>query len=956
MASAVATPLETQLAGVPGVIEMTSSSMLGSTSISLQFSLESNMDSAGIAVQAALNAAVPHLPKTLANLPSWRQVAPSDIPVVDFLIQSDRMTLPALSDVAETLLARPLAQLPGVAQVFINGLQRPAVRIEVAPEKLAAYELTLEDLRQTLLRASVNGPKGILFGNSYTATIATDDQLVSPEEYGRLVVAYRSGRPIQLSEVARPTASTDDRYVAAWQDGRRGLQLGIFRQPGANVVEVANAVERALPALVSQLPAGIHVEKIEDRTRTIRGSLIDVAVALAATIVLAMLVSGIFLRQLVAVFVVAAALTISLLGTLALMRPLGFSLNTLTLMALVLSVGFIVDDCIVVLENIQRHLEEGNDRLAATVKGSDQVSRTVIAISVALVAAFTPLLFMGGIIGRVFREFAVTLSAAVLISALVSTTLVPVMAARWLRTLKPNSSFGDGIGRYYEAALRKCMAHPGLVLGVFCLLLAGSIALYARMPNGFFPRQDTGFVSAITQAAADISFPDMLQKQQRVAQIIAGDPAVEHYASVIGDEEGTLSQGQLFISLKEHRSAANSAAAFIDRVQPQLAAVPGIQTFLRAAQDISLTAFGVRSEYFFTLRCSDAHVLYSYVPTLIAALERRAELREVSSDLQLGARVASIRIDRSAAARHGVSTDDIDQTLYDAFGQRQIIEYQTQTNTRHVILVVNDTLDPTSAMPFLYVRSSTSDTLVPLLSVVNVEPPDIGAVAVTHSAGMPAVNVSFNTAPGVSLGAALKAIVETERSSGVPAGVTSAFTGSAGAFEQTLSTMPWLILAAIVALYCTLGFLYESIAHPFTIISTIPAAGLGAALALLALSMDLSISALIGLILLIGIVVKNGVMLVDFAIDGQRRLSLSPEGAIERACVLRFRPILMTTIAAMLGSLPFALGYGIGAEVRQPVGIVVLGGLALSQLLTMGTTPVVYLWVQRAARRLGLNS
>jgi HAE1 family hydrophobic/amphiphilic exporter-1 len=964
MASSVATPIEVQLSAVPGITEMTSSSALGATSISLQFSLDKNIDTAALEVQAALNAAQGQLPRAMPSAPTWRKLNPNDPPVVVFSVYSDLLTLTALEDATEELLVRPLSQLPGVGQVLLNGQQRPALRIQAAPAKLAAYGLTLEDLRQAITATSVNEPKGALYGTRQMSTLDTNDQIFRPEQYRQLIVAYRNGRPVQLGDVARVVTAAQDAYQASWQDGHAGLQMVIFRQPGANVVATAQRVTAALPALEKALPASVHVTVIDDPPRTIRAALQDVDITLAVSVVLVVLVMSLFLRETAATLIVASVLCVSLLATIAVMYAFGFSLNNLTLVALVIAVGFIVDDAIVVIENIHRYLESGQSRLEAAIKGAAEIGFTVITIAFSLIAAFIPLLLMSGIVGRLFREFALTVTGGILVSVLTALTLAPMLASRYMRPPPhaekpadlesdghpPRSGFAGWLMAHYARSLDWVLGHQSWVLAAFAATVAASIFAYVLIPKGFFPEEDISMVFGATQAAEDISYPEMAAKQQAVARLIAADPAVDHYASRIGSGGfgGSLSQGGLIITLKPPSERDVSADGFIDRVRPKLEAIPGIMTFMRAGQDINLSAFGGRAQYVYTLRSTDSKVLYDWAPRLAQALQGRPQLRDVSSDLQLGARVTSIRIDRAAAGRFGISTDDLDQMLYDAYGQRQVVQYQTQTNQYYVVLEIDPSLrGRPDSLNYLYFRSPLTGQMVPLRAVAHIQPPEQAPLAVNHIGMFPAVNISFNLAPGVALSQAVDVIQRTQEALRMPGSITGVCLGNARAFQDSLRTMPLLIIAALVSVYIILGVLYESFVHPLTILSTLPSAGIGALLLLWITRLNFSIMAFIGIVLLIGIVKKNGILMVDFALDSQRRLGLSPLQAVRRACLVRFRPIMMTTIAAMLAAVPIMIAFGVGAELRQPLGVAVFGGLLFSQALTLFTTPVIYLTLDR---------
>lgn len=961
MGSSVATPLEVQLSSVPGITEMTSTSTLGSTSISLQFSLDKNIDTAALEVQAALNAAQGRLPRAMPSAPTWRKVNPGEPPVLVYSIYSDLMTVTALEDATEALLQRPLSQLSGVGQVFLNGQRRPAIRIQATPAKLATYGLTLADIRQALIATSVNQPKGVVYGAEQTSTLDTNDQIFRPEQYRRLVIAYRNGRAVQLGDVARIINGADDMYQASWQDGHQGLQLAINRQPGANVVETAQRVRAALPALEKALPAGMHLQLIDDPTRTILAALHDVEITLGLTVVLVILVMRVFLGDTSATLIVAAVLCVSLVTTVAVMYALGFSLNNLTLVALVIAVGFIVDDAIVVVENIHRHLESGDSVLEAAVKGATEIGFTVLTIGFSLIAAFIPLLLMGGIVGRLFRQFALTVTGGILVSVLTALTLAPMLASRFMRrvpsghgsiagdahgTEMGGSGFANWLLARYTRALDWSLAHQSVVLAGFAATVLVSVGAYMLIPKGFFPEQDISVVFGTAQAAEDISYQSMAAKVQALGRLIAADPAVEHYASRIGGGQGggSLSQGQLIITLKPPDERDVSAAGFIGRMRSKLAEVPGIQVFMRAGQDINLSAFGGRAQYVYVLRSTDNKALYQWAPRLAQALGTKPELiRDVSSDLQLGARVIPIHIDRAAAGRFGISAEDLDQMLYDAYGQRQVLQYQTQTNQYYVVLEIDPVLrGRPESLNDLYFRSASTGQMVPLRAVAQVQAPNAAPLAINHISTFPAVSISFNLAPGASLSKAVDLVRQTQAEIGMPGSVSGTFLGNARAFQDSLRTMPLLILAALVSVYIILGVLYESFVHPLTIISTLPSAGIGALLLLWLTGLNFSIMGFIGIVLLIGIVKKNGILVVDFALDAQRRLGMTPLHAVRQACLVRFRPIMMTTIAAMLAAIPIMIAFGVGSELRQPLGVAVFGGLLFSQALTLFTTPVIY--------------
>ncbi|WP_129641013.1 multidrug efflux RND transporter permease subunit [Peristeroidobacter agariperforans] len=956
MASAVATPLEVQLSSVPGITDMTSSSTLGSTSITLQFVLNKDIDVAAQEVQAAINAASGRLPADLPNLPTWRKVNPNDGPILVVRMQSELMTLTELSDIAETVVGRQLSQIEGVAEAPINGQRKPAMRIQAAPEKLAALGLTLADLRQATQAASVNQAKGALFGADRISTLQTNDQIFTPQDYGNLIVAYRANAPVFLRDVATVTFGAENEYVQAWQNGKPGIHFIIRRQPGANIVATADRVREALPELQKLLPASVELEVINDRTRTIRASLHEVEVTLVVTALLVVVIMGVFLRQLSATAIVAAVLAVALLTTVGAMYLLGFSLNNLTLVALVVAVGFVVDDAIVVVENIHRHLEAGESMLDAARKGAAEIGFTVVSISFSLIAAFVPLLFMGGVVGRLFREFAVTMTVAILISVVASLTLAPMLASRFMRPMKHHAEQGvaQRLVARYDRALQWALAHQRTVLISFGATVAVAVLGYVFIPKGFFPLQDTAFIFVSTQGAEDISFEDMKQKQQVAAGIIAQDPAVQAIAHVVGGGLGSssMASGRIFVVLKDRGARDVSAEEFIGRMRPKLMGIPGLQMFMRTSQDINLGAGGGRAQYLYVLRGPESGELAESARRLAEKLQSYDQLRDVSDDLQLGASVTRLTIDRAAAARFGLRTVDIDQVLYDAFGQRQISEYQTETNQYRIILEI----DPTQrgraeSLQNFYLRSPLTGQMVPLAAVARMEPPDTGPLSITHDGMFPSVTLSFNLAPGVALGEAVTLIAQAQAELGMPATISGNFRGTAQEFQKSLATQPLLILGALIAVYIILGVLYESFVHPLTILSTLPSAGVGAVLALWLAKTDFSIMALIGVVLLIGIVKKNGILMVDFALERQRRNGLSPLDAIHEACLVRFRPIIMTTLAAMLGAIPLMLGFGTGSELRQPLGVAIFGGLVISQILTLFSTPVIYLALDRLFHR-----
>nr|WP_314530210.1 multidrug efflux RND transporter permease subunit [uncultured Pseudomonas sp.] len=958
MASSVATPLEVQFSAIPGVTQMTSSSALGSTNLTLQFTLDKSIDTAAQEVQAAINTASGKLPKDMPNLPTWRKVNPADSPVLILSINSTLLPGPELSDLVETLLARQISQIDGVGQINITGQQRPAIRVQASADKLAAIGLTLADIRLAIQQTSLNLAKGALYGESSISTLSTNDQLFHPEEYGQLIVSYKDGAPVHLKDVAKVVNGSEDAYVQAWAGDQPGVNLVISRQPGANIVETVDRIQAALPGLEAMLPASVQVKVLIDRTQTIRASLHEVEITLLIAIALVVAVMALFLRQLSATLIVSAVLGVSLVASFALMYIMGFSLNNLTLVAIVVAVGFVVDDAIVVVENIHRHLEAGDGMREAAIKGAGEIGFTVVSISFSLVAAFIPLLFMGGVVGRLFKEFALTATATIMISVVVSLTLAPTLAALFMRAPVHHANrkpgFGERLLGWYEQGLRRALAHQKLMIGVFGVSLGLAIAGYIFIPKGFFPVQDTGFVLGTTEAAADISYGDMVKKHLAMAEIVAADPAVQAFSHSVGvsGSNQTIANGRFWISLKKRGDRDVSASEFIDRIRPQLMKVPGIVLYLRAGQDINLSSGPSRAQYQYVLKSNDGATLSTWTQRLTDKLRSNPAFRDISNDLQLGGSITHISIDRSAAARFGLTASDVDEALYDAFGQRQINEFQTQINQYNVILEL-DTRQRGKAesLNYFYLRSPLSGEMVPLSALARFDAPTVGPLSIAHDGMFPAANLSFNLAPGVALGDAVIMLNQAKAEIGMPAAMSGNFQGAAQAFQSSLASQPWLILAALVAVYIILGVLYESFVHPLTIISTLPSAGLGAVIMLWICGQDFSIMALIGLVLLIGIVKKNGILMIDFALDAQRNRGLPPQEAIYEACITRFRPIIMTTLAALLGALPLMLGYGTGAELRQPLGIAVVGGLLVSQALTLFTTPVIYLWLERLFHR-----
>lgn len=957
MASAVATPLEVQLTGVPGIKEMTSTSALGSTSITLEFVLEKNIDTAAQEVQAALNAAAGRLPNDMPDLPTWRKVNPADSPILVLTLQSDLMSMTELSDWAETTLSRQLSQIQGVADIRISGQMKPSLRLQISPDRLASLGLTMDDVRAAAEAASVNRPKGNIFGESRSSSIETNDQLFDEAAYKDLVVAYRNGAPIRIGNLGNVKVGPESTFLSAWQNDKPGINLIISRQPDANIIATVDRINEELPRLKEAMPASVQLSVLNDRTATIRASLHEVEITLIVAAILVVVIMGVFLRQLPATLIVGGVLITSIVGTFAVMYALGFSLNNLTLVALVIAVGFVVDDAIVVIENIFRNIEEGMEPYDAAVKGAGEIGFTVVSIGLSLIAAFIPLLFMGGVVGRLFKEFALTVTSTILVSIIVSLTLAPMLASRYMKRIihqHDKKDFMDRLNARYEKGLDWVLQHQKITFLGFLATLLLTIGMFVAIPKGFFPLQDTGFVLGTTQAAQDISFADMKKKHQELSDIIGKDPAVQSYGTAVGATGGsqTMSSGRFWISLKPRGDRDVSASEFIDRIRSKTGQVTGINLFLRAGQDINLGGGGGRAQYTYALKSSDGKELSIWAERLTEELKKAKDLKDVSNDQQLGAGVTKITIDRAAAARLGVTVADIDSALYNAFGERQINEYQTQTNQYKVVLELDPSTrgDP-NTLNYIFLRSSVTGDMIPLSMVSHFEPPTTGPLSITHQGMFPAVNISFNLTEGAALGNAVKAIEKAQHDIGMPVSITGNFRGTAQAFKDSLASQPLLILAALLAVYIILGVLYENFIHPLTILSTLPSAGLGAVIALKIAGMEFTIMALIGIILLIGIVKKNGILMIDFAIEARRNQGMSAEEAIREACLIRFRPILMTTIAALLGAIPLIFGFGAGAELRQPLGVAVVGGLIVSQMLTLFSTPVIYLMLERLSNK-----
>jgi HAE1 family hydrophobic/amphiphilic exporter-1 len=957
MAASVAQPLERQLAQIPGIAQMTSTSSLGSTAVTLQFDLNRSIDGAANDVQGAINAAGGQLPKNLPSPPTYRKVNPADSPILLLSATSDTLPLTEVSDDTDAQLAQQISQISGVAQVFIGGQQKPAIRIQIDPAKLVAKGLSLEDVRGQITITTVDSPKGAIDGATRSYTIYANDQLTASKDWNDVIIAYRNGGPLRIRDIGQAVSGPEDMKTAAWADGKRGVFLVIFKQPGANVIDTVDKIKAQLPRLVAAIPPAIQIKIISDRTQTIRAAVEDVQFTLLLTIALVVMVIFIFLRSIWATIIPSVTVPLALLGACSLMWVFGYTLDNLSLMALTIAVGFVVDDAIVMLENITRYIEQGEKPLAAAFKGAREIGFTIISISVSLVAVLIPLLLMGGIIGRLFREFAVTLAMTIFVSMVVSLTLTPMMASRFLRAhgetkhgrfYQWSERAFDALLHSYERGLDRALQWSKTTLLIFFATLALSVYLFVVIPKGFFPQQDNGLITAASEAAQDISFADMKQHQEELGQIVQADPAVASIAMFIGGGGSALNTGRMFITLKPRNERDASAQQVIARLRPKLEKVQGARLFMQAAQDVRLGGRPTRTQFEYTLQDANLAELNEWAPKILNKMKTLPELRDVATDQQSEGTTLTLTIDRDTASRFGIQPQLIDDTLYDAFGQRQVTQYFTQLNSYHVILEILpelqgklDTLDK------LYIRSPTTGDQVPLSAFVKWTSVPVRPLSISHQGQFPAITISFNLAQGVALGQATQAVQRAVVDLGTPATLSSSFQGTAQAFQQSLGTIPLLIMAALVVVYLILGILYESYIHPLTILSTLPSAGVGALAILMAFGFDFSLIALIGIILLIGIVKKNGIMMVDFAITAERAGHLSPEQSIRKAALLRFRPIMMTTMAAMLGGVPLMLGTGTGSEIRQPLGYAMVGGLIVSQALTLFTTPVVYLYLDR---------
>jgi hydrophobic/amphiphilic exporter-1 (mainly G- bacteria), HAE1 family len=956
MAATVATPLEYQFAEISGLTQMTSSNLNGTSLITLQFDLDRNIDAAAQDVQTGIDAAGGQLPKNLPTPPTYRKVNPADSPILILSMSSPVLPVTTVDDSAENILAQQISQIPGVAQVSVGGQQKPAVRVQIDPVKLAALGLQMEDVASVINVATVDAPKGAINGPARSLTIYDNDQLLKAAPWNDVVVAYKNGSPVRIRDIGIAVDGPENNLLAGWQNGHDGILLLVFKQPGANVIDAEQRVQALLPHALASVPPSVKVTVVANRTTTIKAAVEDVEFTLVLTIALVVMVIFLFLRTAWATIIPGVTVPLALLGTAAMMYVLHYSLDNLSLMALTIAVGFVVDDAIVMLENIYRHIEDGLSPLQATLKGAGEIGFTIMSISISLVAVFIPLLLMGGIIGRLFREFAITMTLTIAVSAFVALTLSPTMCALFLRDEK-HAQHGrfymtierafDKLLAWYTRGLDFVLERQRSTMLVFALTVATTVLLYVVIPKGFFPQQDTGIIVGLTDAPQDISFEEMVRRNHQLLEVVARDPDVASYGTVIGGSR-PVNNDFVVLGLKPRGERKASADDIINRLRPQLAQVPGATLFMQAAQDLNIGGRTTRTQYQYTLQDADIDELNDWAPKLLERLQKLPILRDVATDQQTISGMVALSIDRDAAARYGIQPAAIDQALYDAYGQRQAAQFFTQQNSYHVILEITPSLqrDPES-LHKLYLKSPLTGQMVPLSTMTHYDTRHVTYLSINHQGQFPAVTLSFNLAPGAALGDAVDAITRISAEMHLPATITGTFQGTAQAFQSSLKTQPYLILAALVAVYIILGMLYESYIHPLTILSTLPSAGVGALLVLLLFHMELNVMGLIGIILLIGIVKKNGIMMVDFAIQAEREQHLSPHDAIRQACLLRFRPIMMTTMAALLGALPLALGQGTGSELRRPLGYTMVGGLIVSQALTLFSTPVVYLYLDR---------
>jgi HAE1 family hydrophobic/amphiphilic exporter-1 len=963
MASSVAQPLERQFAQIPGISQMTSTSSLGSTAITIQFDLNRSIDAATNDVLGGINAAGGQLPKNLPSPPTYRKVNPADSPILLLSVTSDTVPLTEVDDYADTQMAQQISQISGVAQVTIGGQQKPAVRIQIDPAKLVAKGLSLEDVRSQIAITTVDSPKGNVDGSTRSYTIYANDQLLNAKDWNDVIIAYRNGGPLRIRDIGKAVSGPEDTKQAAWANGKRGVFLVVFKQPGANVIETVDKIKARLPQLIAAFPPAIHVSILSDRTQTIRAAVQDVQHTLLLTIVLVVMVIFIFLRSVWATIIPSITVPLALFGACALMWVFGYTLDNLSLMALTISVGFVVDDAIVMLENITRYIEQGEKPFAAALKGAGEIGFTIMSISISLIAVLIPLLLMGGIIGRLFREFAVTLAMTIFVSLVVSLTLTPMMASRFLKAHSEEGRHGriyqlsergfNAMLRTYERGLDFVLRWRFATLCVFFATVALSGYLFVIIPKGFFPQQDTGLLTSVTEAGQDVSFAEMKRIQEQLGAIVLADPDVSGVAMAIGGGGSALNNGRMYITLKPRDERTSNAQQIIARLRPQFDKVQGARAFMQASQDVRLGGRATRTQFEYTLQDANLTELNSWAPKILAKLKTLPELRDVATDQQTEGTTLTLTIDRDTASRYGIQPQLIDDTLNDAFGQRQVAQYFTQVNSYHVVMEILPELQgKLDTLNKIYIKSPTTGEQVPLSVFAKWSTVPVRPLSISHQGQFPATTISFNLAQGIALGQATQAITQAVTELGAPATLNGSFQGTAQAFQQSLGTVPLLILAALVVVYLILGILYESYIHPITILSTLPSAGVGALATLMLFGFDFSLIALIGIVLLIGIVKKNGIMMVDFAIAAERDEHLSPEASIRKAALLRFRPIMMTTMAAMLGGVPLMLGTGTGSEIRQPLGYAMVGGLLVSQMLTLFTTPVVYLYLDKLSNTL----
>lgn len=947
MASAVASPLENAFSGLSGINSIISSSGSGRTNLTLQFDLSRSVDVVAQEVQAAINNASGKLPKDLPSQPSWKKVNPADMPVLVLILKSDYLPVTALSDLAENLIAKQLMQINGVAEVNLIGQRRPAIVIKVLPDKLAALNITMDELRSTIQKASVNHAKGNIFGDKETIVLQANDQLFSADEYENIVIAKRNGHSVYLKDTAQIALGAENEFVHSWPEGRSGISIEIQRQPNANIVQIADQVRQMLPNLQKMLPQTAELSVLNDRTRTIRSSLHEIQITLVITFILVLLVMKIFLRSLTATLIVGAVLLSSLAAVLGGIYLCGFSINNLTLTALVIAIGFVVDDAIVVIEHIYNHLENGEKPANAAVLASQEIFFSLVAITLSLIAAFIPLFFMQGVAGRLFFEFAATVTITILCSVVFSLSLAPMLAAKYLTPLKKANVKG-AIEKIYAAGLQKTLKHQKLTLFVFISTVLAAIIGFIYINKGFFPLQDIAYISGSTQAAEDISYSDMAKKHKQLADIIAKNPAILTYTHAIGDKNfSSLSNGKFWLVLKDRKDRSLSAEELINELRPQFSKVTGIKMSLRAAQDMNFSAFQSTAQYVYTLKSADTQKLYFWAQKLNDKLAADSLFSDVRSDLQIGTRLRKININRELAAQYGITAEDIDQLIYDAFGQRQISEFQTQENQYKIVLkLADDYAKDAAGLNYLYLRSPLNGNLIQLSSVASVEKDTAGPLVINREGQLPAVNISFNLNNGAALGEALAQIEKIRTELQMPADIIGTPQGSAKEFTLAMQNEVWLVLLALTAVYIILGVLYESYTAPLVILSTIPSGLIGVILALYLWRLDFSVIALIGVIMIVGLVLKNGILMVESA-NTLENSGFAPKLAIYKAALSRFRPILMTSIAAILAGVPLIIGQGTGSELRQPLGVCIVGGLLCSQLLTIFSTPVIYLYIDK---------